>query len=316
MELLLPVDADERLPFGEPFTIAQARDRGVSERVLQRLARDGVLRRVFRGVYVDSAADDDLLMRAKALSLAVPPTAVVTDEAAAWARGIDLVARGDHVIPPPVSIVQPHGCGRVRQRGADGGRRLLFPRDVESLHGVQVTTALRTGLDLARTRSRSRGIAALDAMLRTKEFTHDEMLHEVLRFKGFRGVVRLRTLAPLADPRAESPAESVMRLLWFDAGLPTPSLQIPVTDDEGWEVYRLDLGLPEIRYAVEYDGVAWHSSPAQRVRDRQRRAWLRDERGWVLDVLGTDQVFKHPAHAIEIMRASVARAERRLRRTA
>jgi hypothetical protein len=316
MNLLLPVGADERLPFGEPFTIAQARERGVSERVLQRQARDGTLRRVFRGVYVDSAADDDLLMRAKALSLVVPPTAVVTDESAAWARGIDLIARGAQVVPPPVTVVQPHGQGRVRQRGADGQRRLLFPRDIEVLHGVPVTTALRTGLDIARTRSRARGIAALDAMLRTRDFTRDEMEAEVQRFRGFRGVVRLRALLPLVDERAESPAESVMRLLWHDAGFPIPTLQIPVTDEDGVEMFRLDMGLPEIRYAVEYDGIAWHSSPAQRARDRRRRAYLRDEEGWLIDVLGTDQVFGNPRRAVEIMRSGIAQAERRMRRTA
>jgi hypothetical protein len=255
-------------------------------------------------------------MRSRALALVVPPTAVIADECAAWARGVDLVARGDHVIPPPVTVVQPHGTGRVRKQGADGRRRLLLPRDVETLHGIRLTTSLRTGLDLARTRSRTRGIAALDAMLRTKDFTHDEMLREVGRFKGFRGVVRLRTLAPLADPRAESPAESVMRLLWLDAGLPAPTLQIPVTDDDGWEAYRLDLGLPEIRYAAEYDGVAWHSSPTHRARDRRRRAWLRAERGWIIDVLGADEVFRHPSFAIEVFRAGIAKAERRQRRTA
>ena len=148
MDLLLPVDADDRLPFGEPFTIAQALERGVTERVLQRLTRRGVLRRVFRGVYVDSAADDDLLMRAKALSLVVPPTAVVTDECAAWARGIDLVARGDHVIPPPVMIVQPHGRGRVRKHGTDGRRRLLLPRDVETLHRIE-ESAVRSEVEKA-----------------------------------------------------------------------------------------------------------------------------------------------------------------------
>lgn len=315
MDLLLPVGADERLPLGEPFTLAQARARGVSERVVRRLARDGTLRRVFRGVYVDNAADDDLLMRARALSLVVPPTAVVADETAAWARGIDLVGRGNHVVPPPVVVVQPHNHGRVRQDGADGRRRWLLARDVEDLHGVRATTALRTALDLARTRPRGRGLAALDALLRTGDFTREQMLAEVARFKGFRGVVRLRTLAPLADPRAESPAESVLRLLWLDAGLPPPTLQISVPDPAGWELYRLDLGLPELRYAVEYDGAAWHGSPAQRARDRKRRAYLRDEAGWLVDVLTADQVFRHPGQAVEIIRSGIARAARRMRRT-
>ncbi len=316
MDPLLPVPADARLPLGTPFTIGQASARGVSERVLHRLAREGTLRRVFRGVYVDSAADDDLLMRARALALVVPPTAVIADEAAAWARGIDLVARADHVIPPPVTIVQPHGQGRVRQRDADGRRRHLQPGDVETLHGIRLTTSLRTGLDLARTRSRFRGLAALDALLRTRDFTHDTLLREVERFRGFRGVVQLRALAPLADPRAESPAESTLRLIWLEAGLPAPTPQVQVLDDTGWPAYRLDLGLPEIRYAAEYDGVAWHSSPHQRARDRRRRAWLQRERGWVIDVLGSEEVFRNPRHAREVLRAGVARAERRLGRSA
>ena len=45
---------------------------------------------------------------------------------------------------------------------------------------------------------------------------------EIGRFRGFRGVVQLRCLAPLGDGRAESPGESALRLHWYDAGLPTP----------------------------------------------------------------------------------------------
>ena len=189
---MLPITTGGPLPLGEPFTAAMALEHGITRPRLYRLLEEGVLRRVFRGVYVDSAADDDLLLRAKALALVVPPTAVVTDESAAWARGVDLIARGDHVVLPRVTVVQPLERTRVRKRGADGGRRLLFPRDIETRHGIQITTALRTGLDLARTRSRTRGLAALDAMLHTGDFTHDEMLEEIKRFKGFRGVVRLR----------------------------------------------------------------------------------------------------------------------------
>ena len=306
---MLPITTGGTLPLGEPFTAAIALEHGITRPRLYRLVEEGVIRRVFRGVYVDSAADDDLLLRAKALALVVPPTAVVTDESAAWAHGVDLIARGEHIVLPRLTVVQPLERTRVRKRGADGGRRLLFPRDIETRHGVRITTALRTALDLARTRSRTGGIAALDAMLHTGDFTHDEMLEEIKRFKDFRGVVRLRSLAPLADGRAESPAESVMRLLWLDAGLPPPQLQIPVLDDDGLPAYRLDLGLEEIRYAAEYDGAAWHG-PGQRAHDRRRRAWIREERGWTIDVLTTDDVFRHPARAIEIFRAGIARAAR------
>ncbi|MEP7091607.1 MAG: type IV toxin-antitoxin system AbiEi family antitoxin domain-containing protein [Nocardioidaceae bacterium] len=302
------------LPFDQPFTTARALDLGLSANQLSRLVREGVLRRVFRGVYVDAAAEDTLATRARALLLVTPPSAVVTDECAAWARGVDLLARGDHVIPPPLSICQPLDRTRVRQRDTDGRRRMLTAHDVEVGHGVRRTTSLRTAMDLARTRSRPRGIAALDALLRTGDFAHADLLRDLDRFRGFRGVVRLRALAPLADARAESPAESAMRLIWVDAGLPRVTSQISVRSALGTEVYRLDMGLPELRYAAEYDGLAWHSSPSQRAHDRARRAWLRDREGWDIDVLGKDEVFTHPLRAVEILRAGVARAERRYRR--
>jgi hypothetical protein len=39
----------------------------------------------------------------------------------------------------------------------------------------------------------------------------------------------------------------------------------------------LDIGNPEILYAVEYDGVEWHSTPEQRRHDRLRRKAVRNE---------------------------------------
>lgn len=315
-DLVLPLAADPRLPLGVPFTPAQAAEVGLTRNQLSRLVRQGLLRRAFRGVYVDASAEDTLLTRAQALQLVLPASAVATEELSAWVRGVDLLARGDHLIAPALTISQPLERTRVRQRGTRGTRRMLEPRDVEQLHDVQRTTSLRTAIDLARTRSRPRGLAALDAMLRTGDFTHEQLLEEVNRFRGYRGVVRLRELAPLADGRAESPAESAMRLLWIDAGLPKVTLQIPVCNGAGVEIYRLDMGLPEIRYAVEYDGLAWHCSPAQRARDHRRRTWLREHEGWVIDVLGKQHVFDEPHLAVGVFRAGLARAAGRLRRTA
>lgn len=308
-----PLWFDDGLPLGQPFTTAQARARGISADQLRLLHRDGIVRRVFRGVYVDAAADDNLLTRAQALGLVVPSTAVVTDECAAWVRGVDLVARADHVIPPPLTFFQPLDRTRIRRPDTAGGRRTLLPHDVEIVNGLAVTTYLRTGCDLARLRSRERALAALDAMMRHGKLDPEALTAEVLRFKGYRGVRRLRDLAPLADPKAESPAESVMRLRWIDAQLPRVTTQIPILDDWGVELYRLDMGVPEIRYASEYDGLAWHSSPEQREHDRRRRAWLQD-RGWVIDVLRYDDVFGHPDRAARIFRSGLDRAERRTRR--
>ena len=311
-----PAITDPRLSLGVPFTPAQAAEVGITRNQLTRMVREGHLRRVYRGVYVEAASEDTLLTRAQALRLVVPSTAVVTEELSAWVRGVDLLARGDHIIPPPLTVSQPLDRTRVRQQGTTGSRRLLEPRDVEELAGVLRTTSLRTAMDLARKRPRPRGLGALDALLRSGDFTSQALTAEIPRFRGFRGVVRLRELAAIADARAESPAESAMRLLWIDAGLPAVTPQVSVRNALGVEVYRLDMGLPELRYAVEYDGLAWHSSPVQRAHDRARRAWLRKSEGWTIDVLGKREVFDEPWLAVAAFRAGIVRAGGRLRRTA
>ena len=44
MDLMLPVPADDRLPLGEPFTAAQALERGVTRTQLYRLSEQGIER--------------------------------------------------------------------------------------------------------------------------------------------------------------------------------------------------------------------------------------------------------------------------------
>ena len=127
---------------------------------------------------------------------------------------------------------------------------MLLPRDVVEIGGLAVTSPLRTALDLGRLLWRFDALGALDQFLRIGVVA-DELIAEVARFKGFRGVVQLRFLAPLADPRAESLAESALRLHWKDAGLPSPELQWWVYDEHGIAVFRLDLALPEVLFAAE-----------------------------------------------------------------
>jgi hypothetical protein len=287
-----PLRADPALPTDQPFTHQQALDLGISREVLRRMVRVGLLRRVLKGVYVDAAADDDLRMRARAVSLVVPATAVVTDRTAAWLHGIDVLRPGDHLVPPPVEVFQQPGHTRVRTTATSGGERTLLPGDIEVVHGVRVTTPLRTALDLGRLARRDHAIGALDALLRLERFDRAQLLGGVERFRGQRGVVQLRELAPLADPRAESPGESVLRLRWLDARLPAPEPQVEVHEN-GLLRARLDLGLPDLRFAAEYDGWEWHSAREQRRRDRQRRSWLRD-RGWTIVVLTSREVYDEP----------------------
>ncbi len=277
------------LPLDAPFTARQALGYGVSRRRLRTLHGAGFVRRMLHEVYVAAQAADTVEARASALALVIPNTAVITDRTAAWLHGVDVLPRSALATVPPVSVFHTDDT-RVRRPGVTAGRRGLRADDVTDVHGVQVTTALRTTLDLGRLLWRFDALAAIDGFLRIG-VPHDELLAEIDRFRGYRGVRQLRALAPLGDGLAESPGESALRLYWYDAGLPPPTLQFWVYDDAGVPLHRLDITAPEFRYCAEYDGEEFHSSPADREHDARRRAWLADERGWDIDVFTKVDVY-------------------------
>lgn len=183
----------------------------------------------------------------------------------------------------------------------------LLRRDVVEIDGVAVTSPERTALDLGRLLWRFDALAALDQFLR-RGVELDELLLELPRFKGYRGVIQLRALLPIADGRAESVAESALRLHWLDAGLPAPELQWWVADDNGVPRFRLDLAIPRIRFAAEYDGEEFHTDTRH---DEERRGWL-DDRGWTIAVFRADGVYRPRADPAPRLRAGIAQARRRL----
>ncbi|MGL5809458.1 MAG: type IV toxin-antitoxin system AbiEi family antitoxin, partial [Nocardioides sp.] len=224
-----------------------------------------------------------------ALSLVVPAAAVVTDRTAAWFHGVAIQPRTARAELPPISLFRTSGT-RVRRARVAGGTRALLDRDIAVVSGVRVTTPERTALDLGRLLWRFDALAALDGFLRIG-VEKERLLADTDRFRGFRGVVQLRQLLPLANGQAESPGESALRLHWYDAGLPTPELQWWIRDYDGRPAYRLDLALPELKYCGEYDGQRFHSDPEQRAGDRVRRDWLVGEGGWTVDVFDKSSVY-------------------------
>lgn len=298
-------------PAHEPFTRVEALRCGLTDRDLRRLCRDGHLCRPLRGVYVDASRPDSLALRAEALRLVVPAGSFVADRTAAWLHGADTaLAPNEHLCVPPVSVFRRPGAGRLRNDLATSGERHVIRRDLTVVHGMPVTTPLRTALDLGRLQRRDTALAGMDAVARVGGMSRAEIQAEVPRFARTRGVVQLRALVPLVDALAQSPGESAMRLRWVDAGLPQPTLQVPVRRPDG-RYYYLDLGLPEHRFAAEYDGQAWHSTANQRRQDEMRRTWLREVAGWTILVLTRDQVHGQQV-AIDLL-AEAWRGHRRAR---
>jgi hypothetical protein len=301
------------LPLDRPFTHLEARSVGLLPKELGWLCQQGFLRRMVPGVYVAAQAPDCIELRAAALRLVVPPDAVVTDRSAGWLHGAEMIlAPGDQLAVPPVSVFVNRRGARLRNGITASGQRFLRREDVMEVFGVKVTTPIRTACDLGRLLPRDGAFAALDTMLRLGVFDRDDLLDEAQRHRGMRGVCQLRAFVPLADARSDSPAESVTRLRWLDAGvLPLPDLQIEVERRSQWS-YWIDLGVEALLFGVEYDGEEWHlRTPEQRERDERRRAWLEGEQGWLIKPVTKENVFGHDRDIESIIANGIREARRR-----
>ena len=66
--------------------------------------------------------------------------------------------------------------------------------------------------------------------MRSRAFSTGEVLLLAKRYRGARGLRRLKEALPLVDGGAASPKETWLRLLLIDAGFPRPTTQILVLD--------------------------------------------------------------------------------------
>jgi len=220
---------------------------------------------------------------------------VVSHRSAAWVWGI-------LPQPPPVPELSVPRNGRqvhsttnlTIHRSGD----LLLSKAVNR-SSVLVTNPLRTLVDIAGVVAPPVLTKAVDAAAATQLVTIDGLVAEIERLArpGRAGVGPLRRHL-LERGFTGAPAPSVLeahaRRLIVRSGLPLPEVEVCVGDDGE---YRLDIAWRPIRYAVEVDGYAWHSTPEHLRRDLRRRNDL-ERLGWTLQVFTWHDVVKRPDEVI------------------
>ncbi len=243
--------------------------------------KNGGLVRVWYGVY--SARTPDLLGRLAALDVFMGQRAVACLGTAATLYGFDTEnTTAIHVLDPGVRMRPTVGL-MVHQRT---GARL------QRVSGRPATAPAWTAVEVARQLRRPRALATLDAALRSMRCTRSEIESAVIEQRGRRGVVAVRELLPLADPRAESAMESEVRLVIIDHRLPLPELQYPIYG-RGGELWRLDFAWPDRRLAAEYESVEWHAGRNEMLRDKSRWAKIQ-ELGWTIIPIVASDVRQEP----------------------
>jgi len=232
--------------------------------------------------------------------LVVPAGSVLMGRSAAWMHGGRWVCGS---LDPVEMAVPPSAPGRTRERLAV--RRVSLVRsEIANLRGLPVTTPLRTAWDVAAAHPVETSVPVLDELLHRGIVERTQLRAFADGRRGHPGAARARAAIESADGRAESPPESRLRLLLERAGL-TPVPQVRIRDRAGRVVARTDLGFPEERVGVEYDG-AHHAEPGQFTRDRVRLNAIQ-EAGWRI-VFVTAADLRNLDGAVRRVREALAQA--------
>lgn len=257
----------------------------MSERGISTAIRDGRLSRLRRGWYAEAEfwrrarPEDRHLAALIAAHRDAPGSPVFSHRSAAtlhdlpvwsrWAAGStqDADARVAHTTVPG-SARGSFGPRTVRHRDA------LAETEVQAVGELRCTTPDRTIFDLARSEPFPIALACADALLRREvrvgrsvdaqrwQNWRDRMLARAEAHPRAHGMRAVRALAALADPRSDSPLESISRLRLLQVGIDV-DLQVPVPG-EGGSTYYLDFRFRGMDVFGECDGKAKYLDPSLR----------------------------------------------------
>lgn len=258
------------MPLPPAYSAATARAAGISRGRLrasryQRLTHDLV-------VELDDAIDER--ERLRLLATVLPEDAAFSHATAAAMLGayVDSPQRAHVALTPRRVLPQ-------RAELVVHGRRLT-PADVVLHRDLRLTSGAQTFLDLAEAFPPWELVAVGDALFRAGHLKPSGLQSRLVRADRVRGVVRARQCAPLLSPLVMSRPESLMRYWLIASDLPDPQPQVPVHDRWGRVVAHGDLGYPEWRVLLEYEG-RQHAEADQFDRDVDRYSLMAAD-GWLV----------------------------------
>lgn len=246
------------------FTPDEAARHEVTSRMVERRVESGRWDRVLPGVYRVAAVPKRF--RQRALAATLWSGGHISHESAARLWGLE----GRATSEIHVTVGRKRGARHsdvVVHRTDD-----LIAADLSSTHGIDVTSPLRTVLDLAATLDPLTLELAIEDCLRRGLFTVGQLRWRIGGRCGM-GVVGSDAIRQLLHKHlgdTDSGWELRVARILTDAGLPEPERQMEIATIDGTKT--VDLGYPGSHpVALEYDSDRWHSGVQQRHRDAARR---------------------------------------------
>lgn len=301
---------------GGVITPADAAAHDVESTTFERLVARGVLRRLRYGVYADVAvldrtSDDPRaghLLAAAAVLRTLPAAAALTHVSGvlAWDGPLPYSA-----LPAAVQVWRAQGQDH---RGGHDARSTVFALqegDLVRRHGVLVVPAAVAAVHACFDLPERWCVAACDFMLDEGHATPSELHDAVGLLRAVRGHARVGRLVKLSRCGAQSPLESLSRLVCGQAGLPEPRLQVPIHDELGLIGY-VDMLFEGWGVIVEADGDLKYGSgdPSVLVAEKRREDRLR-ALGYEVKRWTWDGVLHHPDRLVRDLLAAAARSRLR-----
>ncbi|MDR3660395.1 MAG: hypothetical protein P4L86_08350 [Mycobacterium sp.] len=257
-----------------PFLGSEARAAGVVNRYQLRTR----YQQVYRDVYVRRSAEVTPVDKAVAAWLWSGRRGVAAGLSAAALHGSLWI---DGRLPAELNQASRHGEAGIVLHSDQ-----LADEEICLVRGIRATTPARTAFDLGRRKGQPLAVIRVDALLQATQLKLADVQALIATHRGVRGLVQLRQVLDLADCGAESPQETRTRLLLTNAGIRPTHTQIEVFGGR-YLVGRIDMGWPEWKVGVQYDGIQHWADPRQRTRDIDQDVEYRDL-GWRLVRVGAD----------------------------
>jgi hypothetical protein len=249
---------------GGVVTWGQCLNAGLTESQVRTLVRRGSWVDVGDGVLALGPATD--LTSAAGRLFAVQRRAVISHESAGVLHG--------------VPYVDPPAAGTLTVERAARGQAGVYVGALPSAHvthheGLPITTPARTLVDLMRTADGRGAAQALADGVRHHHLDVGDVESVLAACPRWPGIRQAREAWTHADARPESPLESRHRVVFRDAGLPEPEMQVGIEDRRGVLVARVDFLFREQRTVVESDGRVKYVED-ELWREKKREDRLRD----------------------------------------
>jgi hypothetical protein len=242
----------------------------------------------YPGVHVPRGAEPSAVQRAKAAWL--------------WSRRRGVIAGLSASAVLGTKWVEPDVPAELIHTNRRSPPQLLVHTDdlangeTRRIDGMNVTTPARTAFDLGRRLGLDAGVQRLDALMNATDVKIGDIESVAAMHPGVRGLAQLEQTLELVDGGAESPWESITRMLFVRAGFPRPETQIHVYDGYGVLVAVIDMGWREYLVGVDFEGAHHWTNPRQRHWDVERFTRL-PELGWN-DIRVTSRMVRHAQRLI------------------